>query len=58
MERSEESEHSTHQIAAEQALGVKRGVPDLLMPVLSGSIPGLAFEFKSATGRVSPDEEQ
>lgn len=41
-----------------RALGVKPGVPDLLMPVPSGPNPGLALEFKSATGRASPEQDE
>jgi hypothetical protein len=41
-----------------RALGVKPGVPDLLMPVPSGPNPGLALEFKSATGRASESQDE
>jgi len=37
-------------------VGVKPGVPDLLMPVVSGPDCGLALEFKSAVGRMSPEQ--
>ena len=36
------------------ALGVKPGFPDLILPARSGPHPGLAIEFKSATGSTSP----
>lgn len=38
-----------------RALGVKQGVPDLLMPVVSSPDCALVLEFKSATGRIGPD---
>jgi len=38
------------------ALGVKRGVPDLMLPLRSGPWSGLAIEMKTATGRLSPDQ--
>lgn len=41
-----------------RALGVKPGVPDLLMPVLSGRDSGLALEFKSATGTKAPEPDR
>ena len=41
-----------------RALGVKPGVPDLLMPVASGPDSGLALEFKSATGTTTPSQDE
>ena len=41
-----------------RALGVKPGVPDLLMPTVSGQDCGLALEFKSAVGRMSPEQDE
>lgn len=41
-----------------RALGVKPGVPDLLMPVLSGPDAGLALEFKSATGTTTSAQDE
>lgn len=41
-----------------RALGVKPGVPDLLMPVLSGRDNGLALEFKSAIGTTTPEQAE
>lgn len=38
------------------ALGVKRGVPDLWLPIPSQTCSGLIIEMKSATGRTSPDQ--
>ena len=36
--------------------GVKRGVPDLCLPVARGSYHGLYIELKTLTGRVSADQ--
>lgn len=43
-----------------KALGVKPGVPDILLPRPSpqGRWKGLAIELKSSTGRVSPDQRE
>lgn len=38
------------------ALGVKRGVPDLLLPFPSQGFTGLALEMKSEDGALSPDQ--
>lgn len=38
------------------ALGVKRGVPDLLLPARAGAFTGLAIEMKSAAGRLAPEQ--
>lgn len=40
-----------------KALGAKKGVPDLLLPVKRGIHPGLAIEFKSATGSTTPEQK-
>lgn len=39
-------------------LGVKPGVADLLIPVVSGPNCGIALEFKSAVGRMSPEQDE
>lgn len=41
-----------------RALGVKPGVPDLLMPVRSDRDNGLALEFKSATGQTTDTQDE
>lgn len=41
-----------------KAEGVRRGVPDYLMPVARGEYVGLAIELKTATGRPSPEQRQ
>ena len=42
-----------------RALGVKPGVPDLLMPIAAGCCVGLAIEFKApnGTGTTSPAQD-
>lgn len=41
-----------------KALGTKAGFPDLILPVRSGSCPGLVIEMKSAKGTTSPAQEE
>lgn len=40
-----------------KAMGVKRGFPDLILPVQSRGYPGLAIEMKSADGTLQPDQK-
>lgn len=40
-----------------KALGVKRGFPDLILPVQSGPHPGLIIEMKSDTGTTTPEQK-
>lgn len=39
-----------------RALGVKPGVPDLLMPIAHGPYAGLAIEMKSSTGTATTEQ--
>ena len=39
-----------------KAEGVKRGVPDYLLPVRRGEYVGLAIELKASGGRVEPEQ--
>lgn len=41
-----------------KALGVKRGFPDLILPVATESAPGLVIEMKSEKGRLSPEQDE
>lgn len=38
--------------------GVRRGVPDLLLPVRRGEHAGLAIEMKAMDGRASPEQRE
>lgn len=40
-----------------KAMGVKRGFPDLILPIRRGEHPGLAIEMKSADGTLQPDQK-
>ncbi len=40
-----------------KALGTKPGFPDLILPVRNG-FTGLVIEFKSATGKTSPEQKE
>lgn len=40
-----------------KAEGVRRGVPDLFLPVAHGRMLGLFIEMKSDTGRLSPEQQ-
>lgn len=39
-------------------LGVKPGVPDLLLPIERHGYNGLAIEMKTATGTTTPDQDR
>lgn len=41
-----------------RALGVKPGVPDLLLPIEAHGFNGLAIEMKSAIGATTADQER
>lgn len=42
-----------------KSMGVKRGFPDLLLPVrIDANTPGLVIEMKSATGSTSPEQKE
>jgi hypothetical protein len=45
------------QVAIDRAMGVKRGVPDLCLPVPRGQYHSLYIEMKTETGRASPDQK-
>ena len=45
------------QVAVDKAMGVKKGVPDLCLPVARGGYHGLYIEMKSETGRTSPSPD-
>ena len=41
-----------------KAEGVKRGIPDMLLPVARGGFHGLFVEMKALKGRVRPDQKE
>ena len=41
------------EVAADKAMGVKKGVPDLCLPVARGGFHGMYIEMKTPSGRVS-----
>lgn len=41
-----------------KAIGVKKGWPDLILPVGRGLTNGLVIEMKSATGSTSPEQKE
>lgn len=51
-----ERQCSPQQAARRKRMGVKKGVPDLCLPVPRGKYHGLYIELKTPTGRVSPEQ--
>lgn len=41
------------EVAADKAMGVKKGVPDLCLPVARGGFRGLYIEMKTPSGKAS-----
>lgn len=51
--------HRDIRVAAKmKAEGVRRGVPDWMLPVPAFGFCGLAIEFKTATGRLTPEQQE
>lgn len=48
-----ETTEGARQVAVDKAMGVKRGVPDLCLPVARGRYHGLYIEMKNEDGRTS-----
>ena len=48
-----ETAEGAARVAADQAMGVRKGVPDLCLPVARGKYHGLYIEMKTETGRTS-----
>lgn len=44
-------------VAIDKAMGVKRGVPDLCLPVPRGQYHGLYIEMKNETGTATADQK-
>ena len=52
-----ETTEGKERVAADRAMGVKKGVPDLCLPVPRGEYHGLYIELKSETGHASDAQE-
>lgn len=53
-----EGKRSKTTAAAEKAMGLKAGVPDLFLPVKTVWWPGLYVEMKALDGKVSMEQEE
>lgn len=51
-----ETTEGPRQVAVDKANGVKKGVPDLHLPVARGRYHSLYIEMKTETGRTSPEQ--
>ena len=51
-----ETTEGPRQVAVDKAGGVKKGVPDLHLPVARGRYHSLYIEMKTETGRTSPEQ--
>ena len=51
-----ERQCSPQQAARRKRMGVKKGVPDLCLPVARGRYHGLYIELKTPAGRATPDQ--
>ena len=52
-----ETREGAKQIAIDKAIGVKKGVPDLSLPVPRGRYHGLYIEMKNDAGRASQEQK-
>lgn len=52
-----ETEGGAARVAIDKALGVRKGVPDLCLPVPRGEYHGLFIEMKTEVGRTSKEQE-
>ena len=55
--KNEEPNGGAKQVAVDKAMGVKKGVPDLCLPVARGQYHGLYIEMKTEKGRTSPEQD-
>lgn len=55
--KNEDRSGESRNVAIDRANGVRKGVPDLCLPVARGVYHGLYIEMKSPTGRVRPEQE-
>ena len=52
-----ETTEGKERVAVDRLMGVKKGVPDLCLPVPRGKYHGLYLELKNETGRTSDAQE-
>lgn len=52
-----ETKEGAAQVAVDRSMGVKKGVPDLHLPVARGRYHGLYIEMKTETGHTTGDQE-
>lgn len=52
-----ETSEGKERVAIDRAMGVKKGAPDLCLPVPRGKYHGLYLELKNETGRTSEAQE-
>lgn len=52
-----ETKEGQRQVAIDKAMGVKKGVPDLCLPVPRGGYHGLYVELKKPGGKLSKPQE-
>lgn len=52
-----ETTEGAQRVAVDRAMGVKKGVPDLFLPVARGQYHGLFIELKNETGRANDAQE-
>ena len=52
-----ETQGGARQVAMDKAMGVKKGVPDLCLPVPRGTYHGLYIEMKNDVGRASQEQK-
>lgn len=52
-----ETDGGASRVAIDKAMGVRKGVPDLCLPVARGKYHGLYIELKSETGKTSMEQD-
>jgi len=51
-----ETQEGAARVAVDKNMGVKKGVPDLCLPVARGRYHGLYIEMKTGKGRATPEQ--
>lgn len=52
-----ETREGAAQVAVDKSMGVKKGVPDLCLPVARGPYHSLYIEMKTEKGRTTPEQD-